>query len=49
MGAPREASMGIGEYALENRWHALACDRAGGGAALKPKWIWMEYILETGM
>ena len=44
MGAPREASMGIGEYALENRWHAF-----GWGAALKPKWIWMEYILETGM
>lgn len=46
MGAPREASMGIGEYALENRWHAFGW---GGGAALKPKWIWMEYILETGM
>ena len=47
MGAPREASMGIGEYALENRWHAFGWGE--GGAALKPKWIWMEYILETGM
>ena len=44
MGAPREAGIGIGEYELENRWHAF-----GWGAALKPKWTWMEYILETGM
>jgi hypothetical protein len=32
MGAPREASMGIGEYALENRWHAFGW--GGGGQRL---------------